>query len=256
MNSKIVLIEDDKTLGEMLKKKLTLIGYTVWHIIDGAEGLKMIQQEKPDLVLLDILLPTMNGYEILEAKRDDPLIKDIPVIIISNSGQPVELERVLELGAIDYFIKAQFDPDEIILKVTTLVPPTKITAPASLANKKILLVEDDKFLSDVLTKKLTNEGCVVLRAVTGESSLEMAEHEQPDMILLDIVLPGITGFDVLEKLRANPKTKDLRVIVLSNLSQSEDKDRANTLGVDAFLVKAMNTPGNIFNTIVSVLASS
>jgi CheY-like chemotaxis protein len=198
----------------------------------------------------------MNGYEILEAKRDDPSIKDIPVMIVSNSGQPVELQRALELGATDYFIKAQFDPDEIISKVTALVPLTKITSSVSLADKKILLVEDDKFLSDVLTKKLTNEGCKVLHAVTGESSLEVAEREQPDMILLDLVLPGITGFDVLEKLRANPKTKGVHVIVLSNLSQQEDMDRANALGIDAFLVKAMNTPGNIFNTIVSILSSS
>ncbi|OIP78220.1 MAG: hypothetical protein AUK16_00640 [Parcubacteria group bacterium CG2_30_44_11] len=255
MSSKIVLIEDDQTLGEMLKKKLTLIGYTVTHVIDGAEGLKMIRQEKPDLVLLDILLPTMNGYEILEAKRDDLSIKDIPVIIVSNSGQPVELQRVLELGAIDYFIKAQFDPEEIISKVTNLVPPTKIGSPVSLVNKKILLVEDDRFLSDVLTRKFTNEKCEVLHAVTGESSLEMAEREQPHMILLDLVLPGISGFDVLEKLRANPKTKDIRVIILSNLSQQEDIDRANKLGIDAFLVKAMNTPGNIFSKIVSILSS-
>ena len=256
MSSKIVLIEDDKTLGELLEKKLTVTGYTVTRAIDGAEGLEMIRQEKPDLVLLDILLPTMNGYEILETKRDDPTIKDIPVMIVSNSGQPVELQRALDLGARDYFIKAQFDPDEIISKVIALVPVTKSDKEISLSGKTILLVEDDSFLSDILSKKLKNEGCEVLHAITGEDALRLLEQNQPEMILLDLVLPNQSGFDTLKQIRDNPTSKDTHVIVLSNLSQQEDLDRANALGIDAFLVKALNTPANIFTTIKDVLASS
>lgn len=255
MNAKILLIEDDKTLAELLEKKFQASGYEVTVVMDGVKGLASIKEIKPDLVLLDIIIPSLNGYEILEAKRDDPQIKDIPVIIISNSGQPVELQRAIELGAQDYFIKAQIDPDEILSKVQAIVPATKTDSNVSLMNKKIMLIEDDSFLSDVLTKKLLNEKCNVIHATSGEMALDLIEKEIPDVVLLDIILPGISGFDTLQKIKTNPKSKDVKVIVLSNLSQQDNKDRAKELGAMLFIVKATSTPADIFSTLKSLLVS-
>lgn len=255
MKPKILIIEDDTVLGEILKKKLDQDGYEAILATDGAVGLHSIKQIKPDLVLLDILLPTLNGYEILEAKRDDATIKEIPVIIISNSGQPVELQRTLELGAIDYFIKAQLDPDDILSKVRMLAPKNQGAAAGSLADKKILLVEDDGFLSDVLKKKLMNEKCNVTHATSGEMAVELAQKELPHLVLLDLVLPGISGFETLKQIKANESTKSAHVIILSNLSQQEDIEKAKSLGADAFLVKAISTPTEIFSTIQSILAT-
>lgn len=255
MSTKILLIEDDQILAELLEKKLEASGYNAIVVMDGQKGLEAIKAEKPDLVLLDILLPTLNGYEILEAKRLDPEIKDIPVVIISNSGQPVELQRALELGAQDYFIKAQIDPDEILSKVKAIAPVIKTDPNASIVNKKILLVEDDTFLSDVLTKKLFNEKCDVTHANSGEIALNLIEKQTPDVVLLDLVLPGMSGFDTLQKIKENPKSKDVKVIILSNLSQPDNMDRAKELGATMFIVKATSTPADIFSTLKSLLAS-
>src|SRR3989344_2487677 len=109
----ILIIEDDVFLGDVLLEKFKKEGFEAHLSRDGAEGLAEMKKFKPDLILLDIILPTMNGYEILEAKQKDPEIEKIPVIIISNSGQPVEINRALALGVKDYFIKAQFDPEEV-----------------------------------------------------------------------------------------------------------------------------------------------
>ncbi len=256
MGPKILIIEDDQILGEILEKKLKEEGYETKLAIDGGVGLETMKSWQPNLILLDILLPTMNGYEILEAKRADPTVKEIPVIIISNSGQPVELERALELGALDYFIKAQLDPDDIVSKVKMLAPLAGRGSKISLAGKKILLVEDDSFLSEVMTKKLQNEECIVIHATSGEMAVEMSAREIPHLILLDLVLPGINGFETLEKIKANEATKHIHVIILSNLSQQEDIERAKTLGADAFLVKAISTPTEIFTTITSILSVS
>ncbi len=256
MKTHILIVEDDQTLGEILLRKLEKEGYDATLCSDGAKGFEAITNIKPALILLDILLPTMNGYEILEAKNKNPDIKDIPVIIISNSGQPVELKRTLELGARDYFIKAQLDPDDIISKVKSLAPVHGYDSVLTLEGKKILLVEDDPFLSDVLNKKLTNEKCEVFRASTGEEAIEIALKEQPSAILLDLVLPGLTGFQTLEKLKSDPATHDIHVIVLSNLSQSDDVERVKALGADLFLVKAVSTPTIIYDTIRSLLAKS
>src|SRR3989344_5011868 len=117
MAKKILIIEDDSFLGDVLVQKLKGEGFDVSLSRDGAEGLNKMKELKPDLILLDIILPSMNGYEILEAKQIDPQVASIPVIVISNSGQPVEISRVLALGVKDYLVKAQFDPEDVLAKV-------------------------------------------------------------------------------------------------------------------------------------------
>lgn len=256
MAQKILIIEDDKILGDILNKKLSSAGYDVTLAVDGAVGLDAIRRVHPDLILLDILLPTMNGYEILEAKSTDNSIKEIPVMVISNSGQPVELGRTMTLGAKDYFIKAQFNPDEILEKVRALVPKSDSaggTAASSGSKRKILSVEDDEFLSAVLIKKFTTEGMSTYHATNAPDALAIAQNEHPDIILLDLILPDTSGFDILKALKEKPETKDIPVIILSNLSQQDDMSTAHKLGAAKFIVKAMSTPDDIFNEVKAVL---
>lgn len=116
---KILIVEDEKILADLLEKKLTESGYEPLLARDGEEGLRVIQEQKKnlDLILLDIVMPKMGGFEVLEEMKKDPEMAKIPVIVISNSGQPVEISRALELGVKDYLIKTEFDPDEVIKKV-------------------------------------------------------------------------------------------------------------------------------------------
>jgi len=117
MAQKILLVEDEKILADLLEKKLKEKGYKVSVAPNGQAGLSKMKKEDFDLVLLDILMPKMGGFEVLEEIQGDPRLKKIPVIIISNSGQPVEISRALELGAKDYLVKTQFDPQEVIEKI-------------------------------------------------------------------------------------------------------------------------------------------
>jgi DNA-binding response OmpR family regulator len=117
MKEKILIVEDDKFLRELMVRKLKMENYTVVEAEDGEDGLKKMKEEKPNLVLLDLILPEMDGFEVLEQKRKDDDIKNIPVIILSNLGQKEEIDRGLQLGAVDYLVKAQFSPSEIIAKI-------------------------------------------------------------------------------------------------------------------------------------------
>jgi len=114
---KIIIIEDEETLLNLLDKKLNQEGYEVIVARDGEEGLEKIKSNKPDLILLDIVMPKMGGFEVMEILRKDEELKKIPIIIISNSGQPVELDRAKELGVVDWLIKTDFDPQEVVDKV-------------------------------------------------------------------------------------------------------------------------------------------
>lgn len=102
----------------------------------------------------------------------------------------------------------------------------------------ILIVEDDLFLRKILTTKFTQDGFGVRFSGDGEEALKAIQEKVPDIILLDLILPKLSGFEVLADLRTNPKTKDVTVVVLSNLGQDEDKERAKELGAERFLVKA------------------
>jgi len=114
---KILLIEDEEIMVDLLQKKLTQEGYKISVARNGEEGLKTVRKIKPDLVLLDIIMPKIGGFEVMEEMAKDKDLKEIPIIIISNSGQPVELDRAQKLGAKDWLVKTEFDPREVLDKV-------------------------------------------------------------------------------------------------------------------------------------------
>jgi DNA-binding response OmpR family regulator len=121
MAKTILIIEDDKFLRELITQKLVKEGYDALMAIDGEEGIKKVREGKPDLVLLDLILPGIDGFEVLSRMKEDENLAKIPVIILSNLGQREEVERGLKLGANDYMIKAHFTPREIIDKIKTIL---------------------------------------------------------------------------------------------------------------------------------------
>lgn len=118
---KILAVEDDKFLSGLVAKKLSAAGFTMMHAANGEEALKMIEEDKPDLILLDLLLPEMSGFEVLEKIKADPLTKDIPVILFSNLGQKEDIEKGVKLGANKYLVKATVVLDDLVREIQDLV---------------------------------------------------------------------------------------------------------------------------------------
>ena len=118
---KILLVEDDPFLLSMYSTKFELENFKVISANDGEKGLKKAKEDPPDLILLDILLPNMNGFEVLEQLKNDGTTKDIPVILLTNLNQKNEIEKGLSLGANDYLIKAHFMPSEVVGKIKKIL---------------------------------------------------------------------------------------------------------------------------------------
>ncbi|MDP3963011.1 MAG: response regulator [bacterium] len=116
----ILLVEDDKFLRELLTKRLRDEHYIVFPVIDGEEAFKILDKERIDLILLDIILPGINGFEILKRIKEDPTIALIPVMMLTNLGQKSDMERGEELGAQEYMVKAQYTPKEIVERIKRL----------------------------------------------------------------------------------------------------------------------------------------
>ncbi len=259
MNQRILIIEDNDLLGEVLQRKLVSMGYEVLWSRDGARGFQMLEEEKPSLLLLDIALPSMNGYEILAEKSKNPALENIPVIVISNSGQPISYEDLKKYGVKEYIVKANIEPGEVAEKVVACFtaptggPTQPVEKTSLLKDKKILWVEDDPFLAEIAGKKLVIEKADLRRAIDSESTWKILDEWKPDIIMLDVMLPGITGIDILEKLKSTPATKDIPVIMLSNVSQDENVSRAMSFGAKKFLTKATLTPSGIIKEIEMAL---
>jgi len=115
--SKIVLVEDDKYIARAYKAGLERAGFEMFMATDGAEGLEKIKSEKPDLVLLDLIMPVKNGFEVLEELKMNDELKNIPVVILSNLGQDSDVARGKALGAVDYLIKTDWSMQEVVEKV-------------------------------------------------------------------------------------------------------------------------------------------
>jgi CheY-like chemotaxis protein len=117
MRNKILLVEDSKTVQQMYKNKLTFEQFHVLTADNGMEAIKILSQEKPDLILLDLMMPVMDGYKVLQVVKTDPKLSDIPVLVFSARGQPEELEKALNLGADGYIVKATTKPNEVIEQI-------------------------------------------------------------------------------------------------------------------------------------------
>jgi CheY-like chemotaxis protein len=223
---KILLIEDEELIVILLKRKLEKEGYKVSVANNGVEGMEQMREDKPDLILLDIIMPRMGGFEVMQEMRKDEHLRAIPIIIISNSGQP-----------------------DLTLKRCSIKLKNKLVKYMAKAKQKILIVEDDKFLRDLITQKLRKEKFGTVEAVDGEQGLKKIKSEKPDLVLLDLILPGIDGFDVLTQIKKDHGLATIPVIILSNLGQKDDIERGLKLGATDYLIKAHFTPGEIIEKI-------
>jgi len=128
MNNKptILLVEDDPFLSSILQLKLDKENFKTIRAADGEEALNLLTEQgiRPDLILLDLILPKKNGFEVLETIRQDPTLEKLPVVIISNLGQPSDIDRGKALGVIDYFVKAKLSVDELVNKVKEEIKST------------------------------------------------------------------------------------------------------------------------------------
>ena len=121
MKQKILIIEDDGFLASIYAQKLELEGFEVAFATNGEDGVKLAQKDKPDLILLDLLMPQMDGFEVLEKVKADPAIKDVKVLVLSNLGQKEDVDRCMKLGAVGYMIKAHSLPEETVKRIKEIL---------------------------------------------------------------------------------------------------------------------------------------
>ena len=213
----VLVVDDNPAAAEILSRHLKAGGFRIQIANTGRQALQMARDLRPVAITLDILLPEVDGWEVLARLKADEGTRDIPVVVVSVVDSPA-LGRAL--GAFDYFVKP-VDGKALLSRLSRYTFTSKVkTEPV-----RVLLVDDEPANLDLLDALLTSAGFSVLRAGSGKEGIDMAKSQLPNLILLDLMMPGLTGFDVVESLRAEEATRSIPIMVLTAKTLTEDDKR-------------------------------
>ncbi len=211
----ILLIEDDVTLMDMYRLRFEKEGYRFLTANRGSAGLQIAAAEKPDLILLDLVMPEMDGYQVLEQLKADPATKDITVFIFSNLGQEEEVKQGYDLGAEGYIVKSSMTPTGVVERVNDhfgrpndhqpmaqhphdAAAEEQAIGGRSLEGVQVLLMDDNEVILDMYSIRLEREGATVVTAQNGAWGLKQAREQDFDIILMDMVMPALDGLSAIK----------------------------------------------------------
>jgi PAS domain S-box-containing protein len=223
---RVLVVEDDANIAQLISHHLQEGGYQVSTVGRAEEAFQAARRERPDLITLDIYLPGADGFELLQTLKSDEATADIPVVIVSVLA---DKKHGLRLGAVDYLTKPI---DDNLLMETV----SRVLSGAG----KVLIVDDDRDTLELLRHALSGMGFQVRTTTSGRRAMQLVREEKPDLILLDLKLPGeMDGYQVLTQLKRNVDTAGVPIIVITgSLTDQEIKQKkVLALGADRFLTK-------------------
>lgn len=254
---RILIVDDDPLNVKLLAVKLEAEGYDILRSYSGRDALKKAEQELPDLILLDIVMPPPNGYEVTRRLKTHPATSDIPIVLITTYKETEDKVKGLQAGA-DEFLNRPVDTSELRARIRSLIALkrykeqlqthsqlersfTSLPGPEiPETRKKILLIEDDEFEAIILQNYLKDTLYHVEYVKDGVSAIQRLKKGDIDLILLDLLLPNMSGFDVCQQLKEDPHTRNIQIIIVTALNDIESKIRGLEQGTDDFLVKPIN----------------
>ena len=215
----VLVVEDDRRSFELMATYLEEAGYEVAHAATGEQALQMARRSRPAIIALDIILPDIDGWSVLQQLKSLEETSSIPVVITSVLQDE---DTAFSLGASDYIVKPVTRKElvECVERLGENAARTRIM--------DILVVDDDRDFVNVLTSTLEGESFSVTKAYTGLQGIEHASREKPDLIFLDLLLPDISGFEVVEFLKMNESTKEIPIIIVTGKDLTpEEKQQLN-----------------------------
>jgi len=233
----ILVIDDDANAQELMKKFLIKESYNVLQATSGPSGLDLAAKHLPDLITLDVMMPEMDGWEVLAALQNNETTKNIPVIMLTMANEP---DIGYSLGATDYLTK----PVDWG-RLSSILQKHEIET----SSQSILIVEDDEITRDMLKKSLETNDFKVTVAKNGKDGLEKVKKAKPALILLDLMMPEMDGFEFAEQLRENKEWLDIPVVVITAKDlTSEDHNRLKG-NVEAIMQKGSYSKDELLSEV-------
>lgn len=226
---KVLVIDDDNAVLESTAAALELEGFQVMTASNGGQGFQLITNQHPDMILLDVRLPDIDGFDMCKRIRKDPQTLNIPVIMVTGD-RTVDIENGFSVGADDCIIKP-IDMDYLVSRIKKLTQK----------NIKILLIEDDRQICDILTNVMTNQKYDLEVLNEGNNIIEKLKKDRPDLILLDITLAvPPDGIEICRLIKRDEYTKDIPVIMLTGSDNTESVEKCFGYGAEDYVFKPFN----------------
>lgn len=220
-NPNVLLVDDDQDYAGAIKTALESDGFNVTHAKDGAAGLKQAKKMLPDLVILDVMMPKQDGYSVCHELKDDEKTSKIPVIMLTSLGKDAEGKNAAQALAnghgADGFLEKPVEPQTLVTMAKDLVEKSKAQ---KVIPSKILIIDDDPDFISALKMTVEEAGYQTAIAYSGEEGLLAVNRENPDLILLDVMLPEKDGFAVCKDIKENKDTRSIPVVMLTSVGQS------------------------------------
>jgi PAS domain S-box-containing protein len=238
----ILVIDDDPTVREMMRRYLQQEGFRVVTAVDGEEGLRIAARIVPSVITLDVVMPERDGWDVLRSLKSDPRLSAIPVVMLSIID---EKNKGYALGASDYIVKP-------VIRQQLVSVLEKYRASGS--TSRVLVVEDDPDMRRRLHNMLSEEGWQVDEAENGRIALNRLSDAQPNLILLDLMMPEMDGFEFLAELRNNKQRQAIPVVVVTGADLSEADHRHLNGGVEKVLSKSAYSREELFEEVRALVA--
>ena len=257
----ILIVDDDPLNRKLLDAQLSSDQYDTIIAADGYAAMEKAKSENPDLILLDVMMPGLDGYEVTERLKEDPETMDIPIILITALDETEDKIKGLECGA-DEFLNKPVNTAELLARVKSLLRLklykdqlksrkqsqhifTEIKNIGELSEQSvnlptILLVEDQEKDIRLIQNFLKGETYQLEEVKTGEEALSFVLRQKVDLILLDIMLPGMDGFEVVRRLKDSEAAKNIQIVAITSLQDMQSKIKGIELGADDYLIKPVN----------------
>ena len=242
----VLVVEDDPAAAELLARQLIEAGYRTEVARTGTEAVAKAKELQPAAITLDIILPEVDGWEVITRLKSDAATSAIPVVVVSVVDNP---ELGIALGAIDYFVKP-VEAKELIARLARF----NLKQTPGNGEVKVLVVDDEAANRHWLARALEPEGFTVLPAAGGKEAIDLAKAQKPDLVLLDLMMPEVTGFDVVEALRADPSTRETPIMVLTAMNLTEADKRSLNGRVSQILSRGSLASTDIVGLLRRVVA--
>ena len=238
--TRVLMVEDDASQRERMLGWLERPHWIVREAANGQEALDLLREEKPDVILLDLMMPEMDGFEVVAALQGDKDWRDIPVIVITSLDLDAKDRARLNSGVQSVLVKEKFRPEDLVERIRQLSQsrPAVSEPDGNGIVTKLLYVEDNDDNVYMLKMRLELLGDFeVVTAENGERGCEMAVAERPDIILMDLQMPVMDGWEAARRLKSMPETSDIPIVGLSAHALAGERDKALAAGCDEFDTK-------------------
>jgi chemosensory pili system protein ChpA (sensor histidine kinase/response regulator) len=263
--TKVIIVEDDPMISEIYQRKFSESGFEVFPAANAEQALDLARAENVDLIMTDLIMPKMDGFQLIEAIRNEGYDKKIKIIVTSNLSEKEDREKAMRLGANGFVAKSDYSPSELVREIQRLmdqydqqeknsvrIEKSKNGEP-HMNGKKVLLIEDEEIFIEMFGDKLKQDGFIVEAARNGAWGVKEAMQNDYDIFVVDMVMPAMNGDEMVAKIKDNEKTKDIPIIVLSASVEDDVARQVKKMGIQAFFVKTQITPSKLSRKIEEIL---